>query len=115
MSDDGCLMLDVGCWMADAGCRRSDAGCLLVAAGLIGPTGVLGVDVWGLLLEPDAFLFEFSLSILASDFRPPTSFCLLASALFWSKYSSLSFFNFLFSCLNCSLMAALLFLWPNLS
>src|SRR6266487_1023993 len=36
-------------------------------------------------------------------------------SLFFSKNSSLSFFHFLFSCLNCSLIAALLFFFANLS
>jgi hypothetical protein len=38
----------------------------------------------------------------------------LDSLRFLSKYSSLSFFHRLFSCLNCSFIAALLFFWENL-
>src|SRR5687767_13831769 len=43
--------------------------------------------------------------------RLPTLF----SFRFFSKYSSRSFFHCFFSCLNCSLMAALLFFLENLS
>ena len=66
------------------------------------------------------FLFGSWILDLGSSFRvskfgfPIPDLC-LASALFLSKYSSRSFFNCFLSCRNSSLIAALLFLFPNLS
>src|SRR6266700_2737504 len=72
--------------------------------------GMSSVSDFGCLNESVRRGFRISDSSCALYLVP----CSLDS-LFFSKNSSLSFFHFLFSCLNCSLIAALLFFFANLS
>src|SRR6185369_1579460 len=58
------------------------------------------------IASEDSGLWMEGLTSLISDLSRAANF-------FFSKYSSLSFFHFLFSCLNCSLTAALLFFWKR--